>query len=135
MCFILTVRGVKVVSMFHPRLVPQHLCTLFVTVLVSAPTWAAVAGTDLIAEIRPLLTTFGDPADNIVGPGQGFDGVAKLRINRSDGLFSCTGTLLNGGQDILTAAHCLTDDQGVFITNSVSVIFELPGASATFSTT
>ena len=41
--------------------------------------------------------------------GSGYDGVARLLMFRADGtaLSGCSGTLLYGGMDILTAAHCL----------------------------
>lgn len=49
-----------------------------------------------------------------------FDGVVRLLINTTQGNFSCTGAVLEGGRHILTAAHCLTSG-GANITNQVSI--------------
>lgn len=57
--------------------------------------------------------------------GVNHDGVADLIITRSDGSFRCTGSLLWTGRHVLTAAHCLTDDNGVMNTSSVSITWKL----------
>ena len=57
--------------------------------------------------------------------GLNVDGVAKLLIATSQGTFLCSGALLWTGQHILTAAHCLTDDFGNLIANSVTAVWEL----------
>ncbi len=118
-------------------MIPNPVRYLFVSALAlpllgTATLQAAVVDTHLVAQTQSLLTTFGDPADNIVGRGQGFDGVARLVLSRTDGLVRCSGALLNGGRDILTAAHCLTDDQGTLNTNTVLANFLLPGDTVSF---
>ena len=62
--------------------------------------------------------------------GTGYDGVAALFIERADGNFICTGSLLSGGLNILTAAHCLSNTDGVNITNRVTAVFFTPGQPA-----
>ncbi len=84
---------------------------------------------DLVAQTRPLYTTVGDPAGHVVAAGGAFDGVTQLTLNRSDGTFLCSGTLLSNGREILTAAHCLTDDNGTPVTNSVTASFQLASGS------
>ena len=64
--------------------------------------------------------------------GTGYDGVAALFIQHSDGnAYLCSGALLSGGLNVLTAAHCLTNEFGVNITTSVLAIFFTPGQPAT----
>lgn len=49
------------------------------------------------------------PGNWVLSPGDfggAFDGVAKLLFNNSEGSFVCSGSLLSGGQYVLTAAHC-----------------------------
>ncbi len=62
--------------------------------------------------------------------GAGYDGVGALFIERTDGNFLCSGTLLAGGAYMLTAAHCLTDAQGQMITQRATAVFFPPGAPA-----
>ena len=64
--------------------------------------------------------------------GTGYDGVAALFVQHSDGnAFLCSGALLSGGLNVLTAAHCLTNEFGVNITTSVLAVFFTPGQPAT----
>jgi len=72
------------------------------------------------------LTVAGDPADYIVSPGTGFDGVVEIQLNRIDTSVNCTGSLLPTGLHILTAAHCLTGNNGTFNTKSGLAFFNLP---------
>ena len=95
----------------------------------------AHANTRIIAQTRPLYTTTDDPSLYITTPGGDYDGVTRLLLNRSDGTFICSGVLLNNGRDILTAAHCLTDDNGNLITNSVNALFQLPTGSVSLAAT
>jgi len=67
----------------------------------------------ITAAVRPLYTTVDDPANHIVGPGGYLDGVGKLLLNRIDGTFICSGSLLPTGEHVLTAAHCVTDENGI----------------------
>lgn len=53
-----------------------------------------------------------DPAGHVLNPGAfggAFDGVAKLLFSNSSGNFVCSGSLLSGGEYVLTAAHCADD--------------------------
>lgn len=64
--------------------------------------------------------------------GTGYDGVAALYIEHSDGFaYLCSGALLAGGLNVLTAAHCLTNEFGVNVTTNVLAVFFTPGAPAT----
>ncbi len=74
--------------------------------------------------IRPLYTTYGDPADYLTSPGGSLDGAGLLILTRSDGTFGCTGGLLWTGEPVLTAAHCVTDSFGNMILQSGTVTFE-----------
>jgi Trypsin len=106
------------------------------TLLFPANTLLAVSvNPDLIAQRRPLYTTANDPALHLTSPGGAFDGVAKLSINRSDGTFLCSGTLLSNGREVLTAAHCLTDDNGTLNTISTSAVFNLPSGTLSLPAT
>ena len=67
----------------------------------------------ITATVRPLYTTVDDPANHIVGPGGPLDGVGKLSLHRIDGTFICSGSLLPTGEHVLTAAHCVTDENGI----------------------
>ncbi len=40
------------------------------------------------------------------------NGVVALIMQRTDGTFICSGSLMNGGRQILTAAHCVSDGAG-----------------------
>ncbi|MBI4877570.1 MAG: S1 family peptidase [Acidobacteria bacterium] len=61
------------------------------------------------AGAAPLITTPLDPANYVVTPPSGFDSVAKLIIGLPGGTFGCSGSLIGGGNYVLTAAHCVTD--------------------------
>ncbi|MEE9211911.1 MAG: hypothetical protein V3U29_04580, partial [Phycisphaeraceae bacterium] len=61
------------------------LCAVLCLAVSASPHHAEPTAADLIAHVRPLYTTFGDPADNVVSPGQGFDGVADLIIQTTQG--------------------------------------------------
>jgi hypothetical protein len=53
--------------------------------------------------------------------GTGLDGVARLLMTNNQGFITagCSGTLLWTGQDVLTAAHCVTDGSNVVTTSAV----------------
>ena len=59
-----------------------------------------------------------------------FDGIAALFITRPDGTFICSGALLAGGLNVLTAAHCLSNTAGVNIATAVTAVFFTPGQPA-----
>ena len=91
---------------------------------------AAIADTPahLVADAAPLTPTTGntsDPSDWRFVPGQLFngvaalDGVALVLFTASDGgTNACSGSLLQGGAYVLTAAHCADDFVG-----NMSVMF------------
>ena len=60
-----------------------------------------------------------------LGAGHAFlDGEAELSIGMSTGgHFGCSGSLVGGGAFVLTAAHCLTDDDGNRIATSIDILF------------
>jgi secreted trypsin-like serine protease len=73
-------------------------------------------------EVRfaPVVGAFADaPA---VARGTGYDGVALLEA--SDGAL-CSGELLSTGRHLLTAAHCLTGDNGALGRFRTNVTFQL----------
>lgn len=80
------------------------------------------------------ITTFlDDPNDPIYLANSVFySGVARLIIGiPAVGTFGCTGSLLNGGTAIITAAHCVTNDSGAFIAGtSVTANFGAPGSAS-----
>jgi Trypsin/PEP-CTERM motif len=94
----------------------------FVLKLVSA----AVAGLCAIGSAQAVVSS--TPAsDWRLNPGDfggAFDGVAKLLFSNSEGSFVCSGSLLSGGQYVLTAAHCADDF------TSMTVDFKLGAVTA-----
>ncbi|MBW4500519.1 MAG: S1 family peptidase [Scytonema hyalinum WJT4-NPBG1] len=88
-----------------------------------------------IGDRAEAIVVSGNPNNYLVSPGTGYDGVVRLSINRTDfeSVSSCTGSLLPTGLHILTAAHCLTQDNigsdeipGAFVTKGAKVFFDLP---------
>jgi hypothetical protein len=65
-------------------------------------------------ESSPLIVTSGDPNDIRYATrlGAGYDGVGRLLVDRTDGGVACTASLLGSGRQVLTAAHCVTDNSG-----------------------
>lgn len=76
---------------------------------------AALAAAPLalaLAQPAHAISSADDPAGRVLYPGAfggAFDGVAKLLFSSSAGNFVCSGSLLSGGQYVLTAAHCADD--------------------------
>ncbi len=70
-----------------------------------------------------------------LGAGQAFlDAEAKLTIGLSDGSQAgCSGSLLAGGQYVLTAAHCVTGGTNTLSARSISVNFANTGLTVTTS--
>jgi secreted trypsin-like serine protease len=82
--------------------------------------------------ISPMYTTIDNPANHVVTPPSVYDGVAELILNRTDGSFRCSGALLNGGTQILTAAHCVAEGAGGSLnTNTANATFHLQGGNTT----
>jgi secreted trypsin-like serine protease len=81
----------------------------------------------------PRIVASDEPSNWQAPSGDPFDGVGKLILNRTDGTFGCSGSLLDGGGFLVTAAHCLTDDDGNNILNSAAVSFQ-DGAVTTTAT-
>jgi len=79
---------------------------------------------ELRAEVRPLYTTFGNPSKYVTPSGGVYDGVGDLILTRDDFTVRCSGALLTSGIHVLTAAHCVTDDEGNFILESGFATFE-----------
>lgn len=71
-----------------------------------------------------------NPAANIVGGGDAIykpssnkTGVVALIMQTPDGAFICSGSLLNGGRHIATAAHCVADGTGQRSATSTTAYF------------
>jgi hypothetical protein len=112
---------------------------------------SAVLAAPLAAQIengQPLGLLPDGPSPTIVAPadpnlpqyrvGAGdtrFDGVVRIIMNRTDGTFVCTGSLLDRSNrtGILAAAHCFTNTAGVNITNSVTFEFRSAQTGALLS--
>jgi len=98
---------------------------------VSAAPWKVkvIVTNELRAEVRPLYTTFGNPANYVTPAGGIYDGVGDLilTIDHDDfGVIAvrCSGALLTSGIHVLTAAHCVTDGDGDLILLSGNITFE-----------
>jgi len=99
--------------------------------LIAGSAWAGPITLPVPARTRPVLTTVGDPANNVVTPPSFFDGVGRLIINN---IYGCSGSLLSSGRDVLTAAHCLdTDLDGNPDVTSLTATFYTPSGPRTFS--
>ncbi len=82
--------------------------------------------------LTPLTGNTSSPTEWRFTPGQAFngvvgalDGVARLSFSNSAGNWACSGSLLAGGQYVLTAAHCADDF------TSMKVQFGWAGGTAT----
>ncbi|MCH9040856.1 MAG: trypsin-like serine protease, partial [Thaumarchaeota archaeon] len=92
-----------------------------------------IEGENLIAYARALYTSLDDPSNHEVPTSDPHDGVAKLILTRTDGTFGCSGTLADDRQHIITAAHCVADNNGNYILRSGSATFEGNSESITIS--
>ena len=94
-------------------------------VLLSA---AEAIANPIVADVEFLIVVADNPAAHVVPRGTELDGVVKLRV---DGVTVCSGALLTSGFHILTAAHCLADNDGDPDADTVDVTFELPAGNQT----
>ncbi len=79
-------------------------------------------------ERRELFTVGATGAPAAVAAGTGFDGVVQLIVPTG----ACTGSLLNTGRHVLTAAHCVDSNRdGVVDNGNLSVRFDLPSGAVT----
>lgn len=93
----------------------------------------------LITVADPAIPSAGTPNVGYNDPryqspyGTGFDGVARLLMTDDQGFVTsgCTGTLLWTGQDVLTAAHCVTAGSNVVTASSVYSGFMNPTGGVT----
>ena len=92
-----------------------------------------IEGENIIAYARALYTSLDDPSNHEVPTNDPHDGVAKLILTRIDGTFGCSGTLTDDKQHIITAAHCVADNNGNYILTSGSATFEGNFESITIS--
>ncbi|MEM8944091.1 MAG: trypsin-like serine protease [Planctomycetota bacterium] len=119
--------------------------------LVVTNTWAIDSAIDrsiswsdgvVNAVAQPLIVTnssppaggdrIADPADTSTSGGVDLSGVARLFLDVDAAVGSgglCSGSLIGGGDFLLTAAHCVTDEQG-----DLAVIDGIDGNTATFET-
>lgn len=91
-----------------------------------------------LSSARPARAiVFQSVAAQTAGLGSGvtvLNAEARLVINLSDGSETgCSGSLLDGGQYVLTAAHCVTGETGSLMATSISVDFANVGLSVTSS--
>ncbi len=77
---------------------------------MSLPSTAATLSTQYNSLFRPLY-------------GGMWSGVAALELQNRGGPLGCTGALLSSGQQILTAAHCVTDSAGALTLESGTAYF------------
>jgi hypothetical protein len=100
--------------------------------VVLAIAFAAAAGSAQASDIVPFfghaesLVVTGDPKASEAAPVTNtsrYDGVARLTLGFTPAgggaleNYRCSGSLLWTGMDILTAAHCVTDDSGATLTS------------------
>jgi hypothetical protein len=64
--------------------------------------------TALMAPAANAVVSFNNP-NSWVLPSGALDGTARLQTTNSSGNFVCSGSLLQGGAYVLTAAHCVDD--------------------------
>jgi hypothetical protein len=90
----------------------------------------------LISMVQRLYTTTLDPFDPIylVNPGEGFDGVGNIFLTKNNQIQDrCGASLLYSGKHLLTAAHCLTNDQGVVNVIDLEARFDLLSGTISYA--
>ncbi|MBT9495000.1 MAG: trypsin-like serine protease [Paucibacter sp.] len=89
----------------------------FKTIAAAAALLAMAGGAQAdLGDMTPNTGNTSAPANWRFAPGQviggvagALDGVARLSFTTSAGSYACSGSLLAGGQYVLTAAHCADD--------------------------
>ncbi|ELR98342.1 trypsin-like serine protease [Gloeocapsa sp. PCC 73106] len=91
----------------------------------------------VVSLTQPLYTTTINSFNPIylVNPDEGFDGVADIFLSSPNSPISerCSGSLLSTGKHVLTAAHCLTNNQGRINISNAEVNFDIPSGRITFN--
>ncbi len=92
------------------------LAALTAALLFAASAQASNEKTADIGSLNPMTGNTSAPSNWRFTIGQSFngvvgalDGVARLSFTNADGNWACSGSLLAGGQYVLTAAHCADD--------------------------
>ena len=93
-----------------------HSKTMQLAGMLAAALCATAAQANNATFLTPLTGNTSSPADWRFLPGQTFngvagalDGVARLSFSNAEGNWACSGSLLAGGQYVLTAARCADD--------------------------
>ncbi|WIV97299.1 trypsin-like serine protease [Kinneretia aquatilis] len=96
--------------MNHPSTRLQRgLIAAAVALTASASAMAQTSASDYFVGKEALVVSTGNPASWVLQPGAdsgALDGVARLLYSNDQGGWICSGSLLAGGQYVLTAAHC-----------------------------
>ncbi|MTW31837.1 trypsin-like serine protease [Pseudoduganella danionis] len=92
------------------------LAALTAALLFAASAQASNEKTADLGSLNPMTGNTSAPSNWRFTVGQSFngvvgalDGVARLSFTNADGNWACSGSLLAGGQYVLTAAHCADD--------------------------
>lgn len=83
-----------------------------------------IEGENIVGYARPLYTSLDNPSNHEVATSAPHDGVARLILITTEGTFGCSGTLANDRVHVITAAHCVTDNNGDYILSSGYSTFE-----------
>lgn len=113
---------------------PRFICAITIAMSISVSVHAVpVIDLDSAEEFTPLIVASNNPYKWIAPTPSILDGVGKLTLNRTDGSFGCSGSLLEGGGFMITAAHCVTDDEGNNVLNFADVSFQGGAVTTTAS--
>ncbi|MHB1033894.1 MAG: trypsin-like serine protease [Pirellulales bacterium] len=117
-------------NVFAKRFVRNDLVTSSATQtasqpMITYPEPAWVADSDY-GWIKPYIITVDPPANHIVQPGSGLDGVGAIYVNTAMGQAQGSGSLLWTGMHVLTAAHVVADNNGALYDPNPIVRFDLP---------
>ena len=105
----------------------------------SPAVWAPSALTPLTSNLTDPTNWRLDPSASFNGVANAFDGTAQLRFGvKGGGTYACSGSLMRGGEYVLTAGHCVTDMtwmevnfgwyNGVALqTRTVTAVYTAPG--------